>query len=501
MEVSQIYGFINEVQAEALGQNAITVKNTADLVSLGELVLSSDRNLDNFYRVLADRIGKVIIKHRRYFREGKKMQRTPLEFGIILQKVQTYKMATAKENGSWTNQQNPFAKEKDTTDIMQSLFSKLGTWEVETKIIYDYQLRSAFTSAENMASLVELIFTDMYNALEYQIEQCEKLTRATCIAQSFKSTNKNIARNLLKEYNDKFGTSLTTEECIYDASFDKYASMEINKVVKRMPRMTTIFNGVGADRWTPRENIVCEVLTDFASSTSAYLESGTYHKELVSLPMYDEVDSWQASGTDYAFEDTSKIHITDESGIEIEQGGIIAVVRDSDSCAVMVERIRTTSQYNAASELTNYFHKADFGTMVDGSENCVVFYVADDTETNPSLTITVPSGSTSFGSKTASQLQDGVAINGTVVTGTLEAVTGYSDKFPNNPNGNFLALTVASDESATVKVKVGSADYTELDDGALVVRVADKTQPIIVRAEMGDKVTTNVLNLTRLVLE
>lgn len=497
MEANQIYEFINEVQAEALGERAQTVKDTSSLVSLGEVVLSSDRDTDNFYRVLADKIGRTYIQYRRYYRDGKKMQRTPLEFGIILQKVQIYKMAKAKENGSWSNQVNPFAKEKDTTDIMQALFSKLGTWEVETKIIYDYQLKTAFTDATAFASFTELIFSDMYNALEYEIEQCEKLTRATTIAQSFKSPNKNIARNLLKEYNTKFNQSLTTEECIYDASFDKYASMEISKVVKRLPKMSTVFNGIGADRFTPTENIVCEILSDFASATASYLESGTYHKELVSLPMYDEVDCWQSSGTDYDFDTTSKINITDESGVTVEQGGIIAVVRDSESCAVMVDRIRTKSIYNPASELTNYFHKADYGTLVDASQNCVIFYVADDTEVNPTLKITVPAGSTSVGTKTVADLQDGVFLSGDMVNGTLE----YMTNFDSNPDGNYLALKVESEDSATVEVRNGSGTFTELEDDILLLRVADKSQAVTIRATMGDKKTTNVIKLNRLVLE
>lgn len=502
MNVAQIYDFINEVQAEALGERAQTVKDTSSLVSLGETILNSQKDTDAFYNALADRIGKTIVMYRLYNIDGKRMQKTPLEFGVVLQKIQTYKMAKAKNNGSWTEQTNPFAKEKDTTDIMQSLFTSLGTWEVETKIIYDYQLRTAFTNAQAFASLTELIFADMNNALNYEIEQCEKLTRATCMAQAFKSPNKNITRNLLAEYNEKFGDTLTAENCIYDASFDKYASMEINKVVKRFPRMSTVFNGIGADRFTPKNDIICEVLTDFASSTASYLESGTFHNDLVKLPLYEEIDCWQSSGVDYDFETTSHINITDESGVNVEQGGIIAVVRDNESCAIKVDRIRTTSIYNPASELTNYFHKADYGTMVDGSQNCVVFYVADSTDTNPTLKITVPSSSTEAGSKTVGQLQDGISVNGSMINGTLEYVTGYSDKFPANPTGNFLALSVESDDSATVEVKVGTAGtFTELDDGLMVVRVADKTQPIIVRATVGDKVTTHVLNLSRLTLE
>lgn len=386
MEANQVYSFINAVQKEALGEQAITVKDTGSLVSLGEIVLSSETNTDAFYQKLADRIGKTYVKARKYIRKPSNMQKTPLEFGAILQKVQTFKTAKAKANTSWTNQANPYATEKDTTDLVQALFAKRGVWEIDTKIIYDYQLQDAFLNAAAMSAFVNLIFNDMYNAMELEIENCEKLTRCTAIAQAFKGTNANIRRNLLAEYNAIAATATTAAKCMYDAGFLKFASMEINKVVKRFPEMTSLFNSAGADRFTPTNDIVVEVLGDFASATASYLEADTYHKDLISLPRYTEITSWQASGVGFAFADVSKIHITDESDTTIEKSGILAFVRDVDTCGVMIDRVRTKSQYNAASELTNYYHKADWGAYVANDENGVVFYVEDAVEDEEDVT-------------------------------------------------------------------------------------------------------------------
>lgn len=508
MEAKQLFEFVNEAQMEALGERALTMKNTSDFVSLGEVILSSEKNIDEWYRVLPDRIGRTWIKYRRYYADrNNKIQRNPLDFGVILQKIQTYKMAKASKNGSYGGQVNPFAKEKDTTDIMCSLFSAKGVFEVEPKIVYDVQLKDSFLSESAMTNFINLIFSDMYNALEYEIEQLEKLTRATMIAQAFKSPNKLVRRNVLAEYNTKFADSLTTTNCIYDKEFERYVTMEVNKVVKRFPKMTSLFNGVGADRFTPTQDICVDLLSDFASAQATYLSSDVYHKELVALPRYDgDVDSWQTSGTDYSFESVSKIDILDESGVHTSVGGILGVVYDIDACAVLIERIRTRSMYNGGSELTNYFHKADWASVVDSSENCVVFYVADEDDANPSLDIDILGSSTQIGSiKTVGDLQDGITINGNVINGTLNYVEGFSDMFPNTPNGNFLALKFTSDEGATISAKVVGAtettDYQTLDsDGILVVRVHNKSQGIIVKSVKGDKLTTYVLSLDGLEL-
>lgn len=378
---NQIYAFINEVQKQALGKEAITVKDTASLVSLGETVLSSDTNTEQFYQKLVDRIGATYVKAIAYTASNKNdIMRSAMDFGIILQKIQTHTLAKAKSNGSWGSQVNPFAAANDPTDIQQSLFSVLGTWEIETKIIYDYQLKTAFTDATKMGAFVNMIFQDMYNALEFEIEQCIKLCKATMIAQAWKGDNTNVRRNLLKEYNTVASATLTEETALRDAGFIKYASREIGKVAKRFKNMTSLFNGAGADRFTPVDAMKVDVLDDFATASDMYLSAETFHKELVALPLYSSVDCWQASGTSYAFEDVSAINITDESDTTTAKSGIIAAIYDADACGVMVDRIRTKSMYNPASELTNYYHKADYGMFVDNSENCVVFYMDADEE-------------------------------------------------------------------------------------------------------------------------
>ena len=54
---------------------------------------------------------------------------------------------------------------------------------------------------------------------------------------------------------------------------------------------------------------------------------------------------------------------------------------DEEAAAVVNENYRTTAQYNARGEYTNYFYKWDAGYMNDTYENCIVFLVADANST------------------------------------------------------------------------------------------------------------------------
>lgn len=381
MKANQIYTLLNDVQKEAFGEQAIAVKDTSTLVSLGEYVFSSENedNLDAFYRQLIDKIGRTYIKYREYYSDRfRGIERTPLEFGAVLQKVQIHKIAKAKENSAFKNQTGYYTLEKDDTDFTSQLFSKWATWSVD-KVIYDYQMRSAFENEKNMGAFVNLIFQDMYNAMEVELENTSNLAIATAIASCFKVEKTN--RNILAEYKALYPDStLTKATCMTDVNFLKYLTMQLDLLITRMGKMSSLFNSAGADRFSRKEELRVDILSNLASSSATYLQADTFHKELVALPNYEEVVYWQGSGTDYSFDECSKIHITDESGTTIEKSGIVAFIYDREKVATCIEHFRTKSMYNPKHELTNYWHKADLGYMVDETENGVVFYIEDEVD-------------------------------------------------------------------------------------------------------------------------
>lgn len=382
MEVTQIYSLVNGLIAEGVGAQDITVKSTDGIVSWGESVLSSETSIDYLYEKLLDRIGWTYIKYRRYFADNKEsIMRTPMEFGIILQKVQTLHLGEMEDNSSYKNQSNPFSTTKDTTSIIQTLFKAISSFQTKVKVIYDVQLNSAFTNAEAFGAFVEMIYNDMYNSMEYAVENLIKLTKATMIANALGADSQGkTARNLLAEYKALNPSStITASNCLTDVDFLKYASREINLTRKRFSRMSRVFNSMGADRFTDDSELVIEVLADYATATASYLEADTYHKELISLPAYRETSSWQ-SDSDFSFDEVSKIDISRTDGkttIKATQTGIIACVYDREACGVSLYRPRVKSMRNELQEMTNVTYKLDYGSYIDKSENCVTFYIAD----------------------------------------------------------------------------------------------------------------------------
>lgn len=148
MKTNQIYAMVNSMSNEIIGAENLTVKDTATFISFGRIVLDSDNNKDSCYQALADRIGRTIVLYERLVRKNLVERMDTMQFGAILQTVETKSIANAKKNNSWIyghssnviEQQNPFdVMKSDDTDILVQYFSKRATWEIDKKI-YDIQL-------------------------------------------------------------------------------------------------------------------------------------------------------------------------------------------------------------------------------------------------------------------------------------------------------------------------------------------------------------------------
>ncbi len=377
-DISQIYQIVNDVANQTLGESAINVVDTGSFVSLGDKVLSSATDTDNFLKTLVDRIGRTVYSIRRYMTGSNSMVRHSFEFGCIVQKIYV-DLPEAKENNTWNIGEDDYEPKFAPIfkpSAKQKLFSKISTWEIDVTIP-DTLLKTAFLNETNMATFIDAIFTAQENMMQLALENNEDLTRAHFIANKLHSAKPCGAINLLTAYNTLTNKTLTVDSCLRDVDFLKWASMTINLWSLRIRRMSTLFNDEGYKRFTPREELVINVLDNFATATASYLESDTYHKELVSLPRYERVPYWQGSGAKYDFDDVSKIHVKLDDTTTIEQTGVVAVMYDYQAMGVTLTDMRSTSERNNHDEYTNYYNKANIGYFNDMSENGIVFYIAE----------------------------------------------------------------------------------------------------------------------------
>lgn len=386
MQVKQIYELMNGVTSEVLGKTDIVKEDLSNIVDVG-VELFDATSVDNYVKSLVNHIGKVIFVNRPYAGNVPSMLMDSWEFGSVLEKISA-DIPEATENESWELENGKEYKQDIfyKPSVSAKFFNSKITFEVPMSFT-EMQVKESFSSATQLNGFLSMLYNAVDKSMSIKIDSLIMRTINNAIGETFKadatafggdystaSTNRCV--NLLKLYNDKFGTTLTADKAITTPEFIRFASYTMSLYVDRLSKISSLFNVGGKDRFTPADMLHIVMLSDFKASATAYLESDTFHNNLVALPESESVPYWQGSGTAYGFADVSKIMVKTATGADITVTGILAVMFDRDAMGVCNTDRRVTTNYNAKAEFYNNYYKFDASYYNDLNENCVVFYVA-----------------------------------------------------------------------------------------------------------------------------
>lgn len=396
MEVKQISELLNAVVKQAYGEEAPTITDYTGIVAMGNYVLNSTTSTDVFLNTLVDRIGYTIFDSRAYRGRNWDIIRHAFEYGCILQKIHVQPME-AVDAPQWDLKADEFVNQYLITKptVNQKLFNGLTVWEVDVTIP-DNTLKTAFTSFETMAAFIDAIFLAISNSLEVELERYGAIAVNNFIAEKIHAQKTGVQGihciNLLEEYKKEMSGGsapmITAAEALHNLEFLKWATRQINLYVDRFTTMSKLFNVEGFARFTPREYVRVKMLADFTTAAAYYLQSDTFHNDLVTLPNYTEIGFWQGSGENYSFADTSKINVVTSEGNTVNQDGVVAFISDIEAIGMMYEDRRIRSVRNERGEYTNYFNKADIRYYNDLSENGLVFVISDNSVNPVALSAT-----------------------------------------------------------------------------------------------------------------
>lgn len=385
MKVEQIYNLCNQISGEVLGKTDLMQADLSNVVAYGEEIIGANA-LDNYVKSLIDHIGKMVFVDRVYAGSAPSVLMDGWEFGSVLEKVTMAKLPEAQANSSW-NLQNGQRYETDiftAPEVSAKFYNGMSTFEIPMSFA-EKQAKSAFSSAQQLNAFFSMIQTAIENSMTIKTDQLimdtiNSMTAETLVDYNaegdYSGAGNTRAINLLKLYNDRFGTQLTADKCISDGGFIKWASFMIGLYSGRMTKLSTLFNIGGMERFTTADRLHLVMLDEFSKAADVYLQSDTFHEQYTALPNAETVPFWQGSGTAYDFASTSAINVK-TNGHEVEADGILAVMFDREALGVSNLDKRVTSQYNARGEFYNNWYKFDAGYFNDLNENFVVFYVAD----------------------------------------------------------------------------------------------------------------------------
>lgn len=385
MEVKQIYELMNNVTTEILGKSDLVKEDLSNVVEVGTEIFGATE-VDGYVKSLVNHIGKVIFVNRPYTGNIPSLIMDSWEFGSVLEKISA-DIPNATENESWELENGREYKQDIfyKPSVSAKFFNKMVTFEVPMSFT-EKQVKQSFSSASQLNGFVSMIYNAVDKSMTVKIDSLVMRTINNMIGETFNAEFKDVtdyttvtgtkAVNLLKLYNDKFGANLTADECMTNPEFIRFASYTMALYVDRLSKISTLFNVGGKERFTSAEYLHIVMLSEFKSGATAYLSSDTYHENYVALPNSESVPYWQSSGTDYSFENTSKINVKTATGKDITATGILAIMFDRDSMGVCNSDRRVTTNYNAKAEFFNNYYKFDASYFNDLNENFVVFFVA-----------------------------------------------------------------------------------------------------------------------------
>ena len=388
MKITQVYEFVNVATQEALGEGVVVNEDLSNIVTIGEAVFNANA-MDKYVKALVNRIGKVIFVNRVYGGSAPSVLMDGWEYGSVLQKVSAA-LPDARVNETWELEDGQsydphiFHKPKG---VISKFYNEYVTFEIDMSFTEE-QLKMSFTNATEMNGFVSMLYTNVDNSMTVKVDELIRRTINNMIAETiyddYKGANLNSksggkAINLLYLYNNTVNagnTPLTVDKAMTDKEFIRFASLRIKLTHDRMKAMSKVFNIGDQPRFTPSDLGHIVMLSDFASAADVYLQSSTFHNELTALPTAEIVPYWQGSGTDFDFDEVSKIDVTSAGGHAIDTTGILCVMFDRWALGVSNVSRKVTSQWTPKAEFFTNFYKYKAGFFNDLNENFVVFFIA-----------------------------------------------------------------------------------------------------------------------------
>lgn len=403
MKVNQIASVLNDLNEAMVGEADVFADDLSNIVDAGKKVLDftgdNKDNYENYIGALIDRIGRVIFVNREYRSQAPNILKDSWEFASIMMKVRVELMEN-KDNSTWqlkdipngtglSNDQDsegnpivpsrldPFVLSKPNANA--KFYNKRVAYEIPITIA-DYQLRSAFTSAVEMARFVAQIENRIRTKKTLDVDALIMATIRNLAGNKI-ATGKAI--NILPLYNQTIVTPIEASDFWTNPDAIRYTNKEISLKVKYMQAASTLYNEGDYVTFTPKDKLKAVFLSEYVKDAESYLYSDTFHNEYDKIEGYDEVGYWQGQGTDDTLASRSNISGTfiqnDERTVSGGIDGVICALFDEEAAVVCCENERVTSQRNGRAEYVNYFYKYDCGIINDLEENVVVFYVNDDT--------------------------------------------------------------------------------------------------------------------------
>ena len=378
-ELNDVFGEITATYATEENPAPMFNEDLSNFLDVGYKITSSsewETHFDEYVGKYIHRIGKTVFEDKDYVSDAPDIEVSGFEYGAILQKIRVGEVEF-EENPAWKlekGQSYPYFDYNPVEGEAKYFESKttfMAEWSWATK-----QLKSAFSSLSDLMKL--------RNAIVNKIKIKKNMSTDALKWRLVNGVNAvNLVRgkvvNLLTEYNEATGSSLTADKALTDKDFLRHSSMVMKKWRKFIERPTKALNPDKVLNWTPSSNLRIAFLVDLEGAFESYLYSDTWHDDYVKFSGYRSVASWQALDEDFDFDVRSALYLkTPDNETQVNFSGVVAVFWDKDGTMIYNEEPEeSAAPYNPKGKFYNYFYSYDCSYFLDLGEPSVTFIISD----------------------------------------------------------------------------------------------------------------------------
>ncbi len=382
---------LNALVAQSEGKEDIDSVAVDNIASFGDRLVtsSSDASKDIVFKTMLDRIAKTITDILPYENKFSYIFKDAFHYGVILQTLHVDNFE-ARTSGIYENLDDGDVDEDiyavSLPTIHQKLFENQQPWEFKVTIT-DLQIKSAFTDETTLAAFINGIFTAMNNSIVKYLETAARTVYCDLIAHKLVAEVADgedtiHAVNVLQQYYDETGEVLTTANWKYNADFLRWLTSMFTDYVGLFEEMSVIFNTDSYETFTPKDMLHFVINNKVADNIKRFMQSDTFNKELVELPAYREISSWQALGKRASLDKRLQVKVEYGTGAAKKETDaiVIAVMHDDRVLSMTLKDRFTVDIPNKHGHRRNIWEQGTICNFINMAHNALVFYIDEVTE-------------------------------------------------------------------------------------------------------------------------
>lgn len=334
---TDIHSFLQDATNQILGAEARETLTLTDIVDIGKTWEFSQK--EQWVKELSGMFIKDMYTDRAYKdKRNDVFFEDAARFGAVV-RIINMEMPDLIENRSWTQVTSGVTTIGSNTVYLpivnQQLFGATDSWGVSIAYTGN-QLDAAFENEAGLLEFESYVKLMAKNAIEVHRATMNSVNRNNYIGEKIHAGNtsgKVNVVNLVEEYQRDHGnTNMTAAQFFASADALRYSVKTFKKYKDLLHDMSTLFtmDSASKGKFVPEDRFVFQVLSDFEGRLDSEVYSTTYHDEFVKLPLYRNVNAWQALRglTTLRFDDLSAIDIVTANGDTVSQNGIVAMMVD-----------------------------------------------------------------------------------------------------------------------------------------------------------------------------